>query len=97
VKLLAWFETNCLARGDANLGTGAGVAANARLSGLDSEDAEAAEFDPIASDERLFHAFEDGIDGGFRLGPGKPGPFNDALDEILLDQERCLSRCGAGT
>ena len=87
MKLLAGFEANGLARGDADLSTGPGIAADASLSGLDGEDAETAEFNPIAGYQSLLHAFEDGIDGSFRLGPGKPGPFNDALDEILLDQE----------
>ena len=97
MKLLARLEADGLAGGDADLGAGPRIAADASLSGLDGEDAETAEFNPIAGHQCLLHAFEDGIDGSFRLGPGKPGPFNDALDEILLDQEGCLSRCGAGT
>jgi hypothetical protein len=88
VQLFAGLETDCFSGSDADLCAGPGVAADARLSGFDGEDTKAPEFNPVAGDERLLHAVEDGIDGCFRLGSGKPGPFNDALDEILLDQER---------
>jgi hypothetical protein len=88
VKLLAWLEADGFAGGDADLGAGSGITADTGLPGLDGEDAKAAKFDPVAGHQGLLHALEDGIDGSFGLGPGKPGPFDDALDEILLDQER---------
>ena len=42
VQLFAWLEADGFARCDADFGASAGVAADARLAGLDGEDAEAA-------------------------------------------------------
>jgi hypothetical protein len=94
VELLAGFEADGFSWGDADFRTGSGIAPDAGLAGLYGEDAEAAQFNAIAGDEGLFHAFEDGIHGSFCLGPRKPGPFDDALDEILLNQEIPFA-CGA--
>jgi len=88
VQLLAWLEADGFSWRDADLGAGSGIAPDAGLAGFDGENAEAAEFDSVAGYQRLFHALEDGIHGSFCLGPRKPGTFDDALDEILLDQER---------
>jgi hypothetical protein len=86
LEVLAGFEADGFAGGDADLGAGSGIAADAGLAGLDGEDAKAAEFDAIAFDEALLHGVEDRVDGGFRFAANQTGAFNDSLNEILLDQ-----------
>jgi len=87
VQFFAGFEAHSLAGGNADLGSGTRVAANAGLARLDGEDAKATELNAVACDEGLLHAFEDGVNGSLRLGSRKPGPLDDSLDEILFDQE----------
>jgi hypothetical protein len=86
LEVFAGFEADGFTGSDADLGTGAGIAADAGFAGLDGEDAEAAELDAVAFNEALLHGVEDGVDGGFRLGANETGAFYDSLDKILLDQ-----------
>jgi hypothetical protein len=86
VQLFARFEADCLSGGDSDLRAGAGIASYAGLAGFDSKDAKAAQFNAIAFSEGFFHGLEDGIDSSFRLDAGKPGAFDNSLDEVLLDQ-----------
>ncbi len=90
VELFAGLEADGLSGGDGDLGAGAWVAADAGFAGFDGEDAEAAEFDAISGDEGLFHAFEDGVDGGLGFASGKSGSLYHPLNEVLLNH---LSRC----
>ena len=90
LEILAGLEADSFSGRDADLGSGSGIAADARLAGLDGEDAEASELDAIAFDQTLLHGFEDRVDGGFRLGPDETGTFDDALNEILFDQRKPL-------
>ena len=85
VKLFAGLEADCLSGDDADFGSGARVASNAGFAGLHGEDAEAAQFDAIAREHALLHAFEDGVHGGFSLDAGEAGAFYDPLDEVLFD------------
>ena len=48
VQFLAGLEAHRLAGGDADLGAGAGIAADAGFAGADAEDAKAAQFDALA-------------------------------------------------
>jgi hypothetical protein len=88
VQLFAGLETNGFAGGDADLGTGAGIAADAGFARTDAEDAEAAEFDSVSCGESLLEAFEDGVDSRFSLGSRQACPLDDVMDNILLDQCR---------
>jgi hypothetical protein len=91
LKVFAGLEADGLAGGDAHLGTGARVAADAGLSRLYGEHAKAAQLDAVTVGERGLHGLEDGIDGRLSLDAWKPCAFNDPLNEILLDQWRTPS------
>ena len=86
MQLFAGLEADSLSGRDGDLGSGTGIASDAGLAWLYGEDAESAQLNAVALAKRLFHGLEDGIDGGFRLDAGKPGSFDNSLDEILLDQ-----------
>ncbi len=86
LEVFAWLEADGFAGGDGDLGTGTWVASDAGFAGLDGEDAEAAEFDTVATAQSLLHGFEDGVHGGLCLGPWKAGALNYPLDKVLLDQ-----------
>ena len=92
VQLFARLEANGFAWGDADLGAGARVAADAGFAGTDAEDAEAPELDAIAGSESVFQTFEDCIDGCLSLGSRQACPFDHVVDNILLDQCRRLIR-----
>ena len=85
VQLIAGLEAHRFAWGDGNFGSGAWVAADAGLAGLDSEDAEATEFDAVSGDERLFHAVEDGVNRSLCLGSWQTGALNNPLYQVLLN------------
>ena len=86
LELFTGFEAYGSAWGDVDLFAGAWVAADAGLARLDSEDAEAPQFDAVAVGERALHGCKDGVHGGFCLITGQSCAFHDALDEVLLDQ-----------
>jgi hypothetical protein len=85
VEFFAGLEAYGTAGGDADLGSGAGVAAYSGFAGLDGEDAEAAELDAIAFAEGGLHGLEDDVDGSFGLDARKSCAFDHALDEVLFD------------
>lgn len=85
MKFFAGLEPDSFAGSDADLGTGSGIAADARLARLDGEDAKSSEFDSLACDQSPLHALEDGVDSQLGLRPGKSGTLDDSLDEVLLD------------
>src|ERR1700758_3488283 len=58
LQLFAGLESDCLARGDINFLTGAGVATDARLARLDVEDAETAEFNPTSTAQGGLQSFK---------------------------------------
>lgn len=94
MKLFAGFEADGLAGSDRDLSAGARIAADACLAWLDGEDAEPAQLDPVPCNEGLLHAFEDGIDGCFRLGAWESGAFDNALYQVLLDHCRQRPQMG---
>ena len=52
-RFLAGFEAHSFAGGDADLGAGAGVAANAGFAGADAENAKPAQFDALPGRQSL--------------------------------------------
>jgi hypothetical protein len=68
MQFLARFETNGFARGYADFGAGAGIAADAGFAGADAENAKSAQFDALAGGQGLLEALEDRIHRGLRLG-----------------------------
>ncbi len=85
VKFFSGLEAHRFARSDAHLSAGAGIAPDSGLPGLDRENTEAAQFDPLAGDKGLLHAFKDGVHGRFSLGARQPGTLNNPLNKVLLD------------
>ncbi len=85
MKLFAGLEANGLSGSDGDFRPSSGVAADACLSWFNSEDTEAAEFNAIARDKGLLHAFEDGIHRGLCFGTRQAGAFNNPLYKILLN------------
>jgi hypothetical protein len=77
VEVFAGLEADGLARGDADLGTGAWVPTDPCLARLYCEH---------AADQSLLHAVEDGIDGILGLGAWESSPFYDSLYKVLLNQ-----------
>jgi len=88
VQFLSRFETHCLSGSDADLGAGAGVAADARLAGAHAEDAETAQFNALAGGKGLLQAFEDRIHRSLCLGAGQARTLDHLMDDVLLNQ-RC--------
>jgi hypothetical protein len=72
--------------GDADLGAGAGIAADAGLAGADAEDAKAAQLDAFAIRQSLLEALEDRIHRSLRLGAGKTCALDHMMDDVLLNQ-----------
>jgi hypothetical protein len=90
LELFAGFEADGFAGRDADFFAGARVAANAGFAGLDTEDAEAAEFDALAAAESLFERFENGFDGllGFSAADERFG--HNRIHDVQLDHTRLL-------
>ena len=85
VKVFPRLEANRFSGCDADLCAGSRISSDARLTGFDGKDTEAAKLNAFAGNESLFHALEDGVDGRLGLGPRKPGTLNNPLDKILLN------------
>src|SRR5580704_3184814 len=69
LQFFSRLETHGLARRNADLLAGAGVAANAGLASLDVEDTEAAQLDAIPASQSVLHRFKHGFDGLLGLRP----------------------------
>jgi len=85
MKLFARFEANRLARSDGDFSTSSGIAADTGFAWLDGEDTEASQFDPVARDEGLLHAVEDGVNCRLCFGSWQSGTLNNPLYKILLN------------
>jgi hypothetical protein len=92
VQFLTRFEADRFAGGNGNLSTGSGVSPDSGFAGAYIEDAEAAQFDPVAAGEGFFQAFKDGIDGRFRLIAGQTRSLDHIVDDVLLDQRAHLEK-----
>ena len=86
VQVFAGFEAYGAARGDADFGSGARVAADSGLARAYIEDAKAAQLDAVSVGERAFKAFEDGFDGGLGFHAGQSGTLNYLMYDVLLNQ-----------
>jgi hypothetical protein len=86
VQFLAGFEAHRLAGRNADLSTGAGIAADAGFAGADAEDAEAAQFNAFACGQSLLEALEDRVHGSLRLGAGQARALDHLMDYVLLNQ-----------
>ena len=86
LKFLTWFETHRFAGRDGDFGAGSRIAADARFSGLDGEDAETAKFNAIALFERALHFPEDSFDGHFGLCFGDSCLVDNFVYDVEFDQ-----------
>jgi len=87
MELFARFEANGFAGRNADLGSGARIAADAGLAWPHIKHAKAAQFNAFPAGESLLHTVEDGVDGSLGFGPWQSRPFNHTLDKVLLDQK----------
>jgi hypothetical protein len=90
LELFAGFEADGFAGRDADFFAGARVAADAGLSRLDAEDAEAAEFDALAAAESLFQRIENGFDGLLGFGAADESLRDNRIHDVQLDHTRLL-------
>jgi len=86
VQFFAGFEANRLARRNADLGAGAGIAADAGLACTDAEDAKAAQLDALTGRESLLETLEDRIHGSLSLRAGQTRALNHMMYDVLLNQ-----------
>jgi hypothetical protein len=86
VQLLARFKADRLAGGDADLGAGSGIAANACFARADAENAKSAQFDALTGGKSLLQALEDRIHRGFCLDAGQARALDYMMDDVLLNQ-----------
>ena len=86
MQFLARFEAHGLAGGDADLGAGSGIAADAGFAGADAEDAKSAQFDALAGGQSLLQTLEDRIHRGLCLGAGQARALDYMMDDVLLNQ-----------
>src|SRR5271157_225334 len=86
VQFLARLEAHRLAGIDADLGAGAGIAADAGFAGADAENAESAQFDALAGGKSLLEALENRIHRGLCLGARQARALDYMMDDVLLNQ-----------
>lgn len=86
VEVFSGLEADGLAGSDRHLGTRPWISPDTGFPRFDREHAESSQLDAVSFGERLLHGLEDGVDRCLGLGAYEPGPFDDALDEILFDQ-----------
>src|SRR5271163_1350077 len=92
MELFARLEADGLARGDRNLSAGARIAPDPRLARAHIEDAESAQFNPVAGGQGFLQTVEDRVDRGFRLVARQAGPLDHIVDDVLLDQRAHLGK-----
>jgi hypothetical protein len=86
VQFLAGLEADCFARGYADFGAGAGIAADTGFARADTEDAKSAQFDALTGGQGLLQAFEDGIHRSLCLGAGETRALDYMMDDVLFNQ-----------
>jgi hypothetical protein len=91
MQFFAWLETDCFPRGYADLGTGAGIAADTGFTRADAENAKSAQFDALAGGQSLLEALKDRIHRGFCLGARQAGALDYMMDDVLLNQWNTLA------
>ena len=87
VSYSPWYN---LAGRDHGLGTGARVAADARLARAHAEDPEAPELDAVATRQSQLHAFEHRIHRNFSFCLCDAGFVYDFVNNVELDQSSLL-------
>jgi hypothetical protein len=86
VQFLAGLEPDSFSWGDADFGSGAGIATDAGFAGADAEDSESAKLDALACSQSLLESFEDGVNSGFCLCTRQAGALDHVMDDVLFNQ-----------
>jgi hypothetical protein len=86
MQFFARLETNGLAGGNADFGTGTRIAPDSSLARADTEHAKAAQFDTLTGRKSLFQALKDRINRGLRLGAGQACTLDHMMDDVLFNQ-----------
>ena len=89
MEFLAGLEADGFAWRNVDLLAGAGIAADARLTGFDAEDSEAAQLDALAAAESIFQGFKNRLDGLLGFGAADTCRGYDGIDDVQLDHA-CL-------
>jgi hypothetical protein len=85
MKLFAWLEAYRFAWGNRYLRACPWIASNSGFARFNCEDTEAAQFNAVARDEGLLHAFEDCVYRRFRFRSRQACALNNPLYKILLN------------
>jgi hypothetical protein len=86
VQFLAGLEPYRFAGSDADLGSGAGIAANAGFASADTEYTKSAQFDALTRSQSLLQALEDRVNGCFGLGAWQAGALDYVMNDVLFNQ-----------
>jgi len=86
MQILARLETYRAARRNRYLGAGTRIPADAGLPWTYVEDSKATQLNPLSLGQCVLQAFEDRIHGMLGLVPRQAGTFDDAMNNVLLDQ-----------
>src|SRR5205085_12079814 len=85
LEFFAGLEADGLALGDGDRFAGARVAPDAALTWFGDEDAEAAQFDPLAARQRLLHRVEERVHGLLGLHLRHARALGDAVYDVEFD------------
>jgi hypothetical protein len=85
VKFFAGLEAYRFAWSNDDFSTRSGVATDTGFARFDGEDAEATQFNAVAGDQGLLHAFEDSVNRSLCFRSGQAGALNNPLYKILLN------------
>ena len=86
MQILARLEAHRAARRNRNLSAGTRISANAGLPRTYVEHSKTSQLNPLSLGQCMLQTFEDRIHGMLRLVPRKARTFNDAMNNVLLDQ-----------
>jgi hypothetical protein len=85
LKFLAGLEAHSFAGRNVDFLAGAGIAADASLARLDTEDAETAKLDTLTAAESIFQGVENGFDGLLGFGAADVRGGDHGVDDVQLD------------
>src|SRR5215471_10244259 len=96
LQLFSRLEAHGFAGGNIDLGSGARIAADARLARAHVEHAKAAQFNALALAQRFFHAGENRLYRQLSFGFGYAGLVHYFIDDIELYHESALLKIDRG-
>jgi hypothetical protein len=91
MQFFARLETNRFARGYADFGAGAGIAADSGFPCANAENAKSAQFDALSGGQSLFQALENHIHRSLCLRSRQACALDYMMDDVLLNQRGDLA------